>query len=594
MFVPYRDSKLTRLLKDSLGGNSKTLMMCNISPGASQFEETLNTLKYANRAKKIKTSPKENKKLVELHIAEYKNIIKELKEEIEDLRERGLNTTHLGKSPLKNVCEVCLLPKRFLSDNAKEMMDKLSDLFQEQLNMRKTICEIEAQNKLNRLQIVKDKELAKTGKGLASDLRIEIANLENSVDFNSTLQNDAKGELVKKINETEALLMEIQKNMSSEDSNLILDELVKNKMIEVENLQMEANVKLYEEYNMMLMMKIKEMHSVLRAHGINPEDDEDDDDEIREEETQETQDNFHNSDEDSYEDNINEEDNINKEDNNKIEIEEGFDPTLNYSKTMHSRPDHINYELTPKKNPKQDHLEELEDTPHFNRERNEKITTQNEDDLILQENGSDFEENEDKNEELEEEINPEELNNDEEDNFDDSYEKRRKEDEIRELAEMGFDMGEYQGTIKMDDDKSTFTNNEYIAQSEFNKHFTMTQADINREMKELEKISQIDINKSKVTDLDRTSTIRIEREKNGNVDWNLVVNWGEEWKMYDGGVYPETILTLEGDLNISAKDFEQMLSEEEMKLLNQLELGENISPPPPVKKSNPFYDSDDF
>ena len=48
-FVPYRDSKLTRLLKDSLGGNCKTVMIVNVSPSSAQFEETINTLKYANR-----------------------------------------------------------------------------------------------------------------------------------------------------------------------------------------------------------------------------------------------------------------------------------------------------------------------------------------------------------------------------------------------------------------------------------------------------------------------------------------------------------------------------------------------------------------
>ncbi|XP_048879697.1 kinesin-like protein KIF21B isoform X1 [Brienomyrus brachyistius] len=52
--VPYRDSKLTRLLQDSLGGNSRTLMIACISPSDRDFMETLNTLKYANRARNIK------------------------------------------------------------------------------------------------------------------------------------------------------------------------------------------------------------------------------------------------------------------------------------------------------------------------------------------------------------------------------------------------------------------------------------------------------------------------------------------------------------------------------------------------------------
>ena len=52
-FVPYRDSVLTWLLKDSLGGNSKTAMIATISPAADNYEETLSTLRYADRAKKI-------------------------------------------------------------------------------------------------------------------------------------------------------------------------------------------------------------------------------------------------------------------------------------------------------------------------------------------------------------------------------------------------------------------------------------------------------------------------------------------------------------------------------------------------------------
>ncbi len=52
--VPYRDSKLTRLLQDSLGGNTKTVMCANMGPADWNFDETLSTLRYANRAKNIK------------------------------------------------------------------------------------------------------------------------------------------------------------------------------------------------------------------------------------------------------------------------------------------------------------------------------------------------------------------------------------------------------------------------------------------------------------------------------------------------------------------------------------------------------------
>jgi hypothetical protein len=52
-FVPYRDSKLTFILRNALGGNSCTAMMCAISPSDDNYEETLSTLRYASRAKKI-------------------------------------------------------------------------------------------------------------------------------------------------------------------------------------------------------------------------------------------------------------------------------------------------------------------------------------------------------------------------------------------------------------------------------------------------------------------------------------------------------------------------------------------------------------
>lgn len=58
--IPYRDSKLTRILEDSLGGNCKTTMMAMISPSAEAFAESQSTLKFATRAKKIKNEARIN------------------------------------------------------------------------------------------------------------------------------------------------------------------------------------------------------------------------------------------------------------------------------------------------------------------------------------------------------------------------------------------------------------------------------------------------------------------------------------------------------------------------------------------------------
>lgn len=55
--IPYRDSKLTRILNDSLGGNTKTVMIATISPADYNYEETLSTLRYSSRAKFIQNKP---------------------------------------------------------------------------------------------------------------------------------------------------------------------------------------------------------------------------------------------------------------------------------------------------------------------------------------------------------------------------------------------------------------------------------------------------------------------------------------------------------------------------------------------------------
>lgn len=81
--IPYRDSKLTRLLQDSLGGNTKTLMIAAISPADYNFEETLGTLKYAARAKMIKNKPTVNEDPKDAMLKQLSEELKLLKAQLE-------------------------------------------------------------------------------------------------------------------------------------------------------------------------------------------------------------------------------------------------------------------------------------------------------------------------------------------------------------------------------------------------------------------------------------------------------------------------------------------------------------------------------
>ncbi|KAF7147212.1 hypothetical protein RHSIM_Rhsim03G0003500 [Rhododendron simsii] len=90
--VPYRDSKLTRLLQSSLSGHGRVSLICTVTPSSSSTEETHNTLKFAHRAKHIEIQAAQNKIIDEKSlIKKYQNEIRSLKEELEQLK-RGIVT----------------------------------------------------------------------------------------------------------------------------------------------------------------------------------------------------------------------------------------------------------------------------------------------------------------------------------------------------------------------------------------------------------------------------------------------------------------------------------------------------------------------
>lgn len=80
--IPYRDSKLTCLLRDSLGGNSKTIIIATVSTLAMSFQETLSTLNFANRAKMVKVKALVNEESLSSNIEVFKEEIRRLKAEI--------------------------------------------------------------------------------------------------------------------------------------------------------------------------------------------------------------------------------------------------------------------------------------------------------------------------------------------------------------------------------------------------------------------------------------------------------------------------------------------------------------------------------
>nr|XP_028562583.1 kinesin-like protein KIF19 [Podarcis muralis] len=151
-YVNFRDSKLTRLLKDSLGGNSRTVMIAHVSPASTSFEESRTTLIYAYRAKNIKTRVKRNLLNVSYHIAQYTSIISDLRRQIECLKAKLENQEREKRllSPgVKDVqgrgdgAEAPHDPEEYSRQQMNKLREQLVGAFKEQMDMRHSLMELE-------------------------------------------------------------------------------------------------------------------------------------------------------------------------------------------------------------------------------------------------------------------------------------------------------------------------------------------------------------------------------------------------------------------------------------------------------------------
>jgi len=103
--IPFRDSKLTKLLSDSLGGNTKTVMIANIGPSESNLDETMSSLRYANRAKNIKNKPRINEDPKDAMIRKMKDELSDLQKQLNGgaLAAKGGSVRMTEKKVIKKV-----------------------------------------------------------------------------------------------------------------------------------------------------------------------------------------------------------------------------------------------------------------------------------------------------------------------------------------------------------------------------------------------------------------------------------------------------------------------------------------------------------
>ncbi|KRY48211.1 Osmotic avoidance abnormal protein 3 [Trichinella britovi] len=154
--VPYRDSKLTRLLQDSLGGNTKTIMIACISPADNNYDESLSTLRYANRAKNIRNKPRINEDAKDALLRQYQEEIARLKQLLDKAQMQNAISSVNGtgdKDEIEKIREnyeqkMSCLEQKYLDEqmNKAKLENELSQM---QDNYRQTLSRLSQDNTNN-------------------------------------------------------------------------------------------------------------------------------------------------------------------------------------------------------------------------------------------------------------------------------------------------------------------------------------------------------------------------------------------------------------------------------------------------------------
>ncbi|GBC08689.1 hypothetical protein RclHR1_08300005 [Rhizophagus clarus] len=157
LHIPFRESKLTRLLQDSLGGKTKTCIIATISPAKLSYEETISTLDYAHRAKNIRNKPVANQRVTKKAlIKEYISEIERLKMDLQAAREKnGFYMTHESYQSLIEENRSRKDENEDLRRVNESLMVKVQELCKENTMLESSRNELE--NKCTKMQIYQTK-----------------------------------------------------------------------------------------------------------------------------------------------------------------------------------------------------------------------------------------------------------------------------------------------------------------------------------------------------------------------------------------------------------------------------------------------------
>ncbi|CAL1536848.1 unnamed protein product [Lymnaea stagnalis] len=222
--IPYRDSKLTRILQDSLGGNSHTLMIACVSPADSNIEETLNTLRYADRARKIKNKPIINRDPQAAEIMRLKTLVQQLQGQ---LLQGGLSMCNIKSDTSTSICSTITT-----LDNSAEDLNKLNDrikaLESENFHLTRELEHSVAQSTRMLDQVMKleasNERLKLKINQLKDHVGIDLDLLSSSIDVENNPLAKAELEKLKKITQS-------VQDASDDEEDYLVSYLIKKKIM---------------------------------------------------------------------------------------------------------------------------------------------------------------------------------------------------------------------------------------------------------------------------------------------------------------------------------------------------------------------------
>ncbi|KAK7279432.1 hypothetical protein RJT34_24485 [Clitoria ternatea] len=248
--VPYRDSKLTRILRDSLGGKTKTCIIATISPSSYCLEETLSTLDYASRAKSIKNKPEANQKVSKaVLLKELYMEIERMKEDVRAAREKnGVYVSH-DRFAKEEAEKKARIEKIEQLENDLSISEKEVDRFRE-------LYSTEQEQKLNIESELKDcKVNLKKTSNILHDLQENYKLLVSTLkEKECTISNLQKSEnaLIERAKE---MCFDLQK--SADDINLLSSKLDHKERMEAENKKTILN------FESLLNDSLKDLHMTI-------------------------------------------------------------------------------------------------------------------------------------------------------------------------------------------------------------------------------------------------------------------------------------------------------------------------------------------